>query len=100
MATYIADHVLPCENTQALLRTYYDPVTCEIIHATTYFLVEGLWQKAYSPDWQTWEKSVWQKIQMSRQALVCASMNHRPEECHQWKEPEEYNHPFYEQDEQ
>jgi hypothetical protein len=81
------------------LPTYYDPVTCEIIHATTYFLIEGVWRRARCPDWQTWKKSVWQKIQMSRQALVCASMNHSPEKCHKWKEPEEYNHAFYEHDE-
>jgi len=96
---FIVDVHLPDHTGEtAKLRTYYDPLTCEIQHGCTYFTVNGVWQLATSPDWFLWQKEVWQDIMRSRQGAVCMSMGHCPKDCPngQHKEKEEYNHNFYE----
>ncbi len=99
---FIVDIHLPDHKGDTIkLRTYYDPLTCEIQHGCTYFTVDGVWQLSTSPDWALWQEKVWRQIMRSRQSAVCISMNHSPEECpnETHKEEEEYNHPFYEHDE-
>jgi len=96
---FIVDVHLPDDDGNLIkLRSYYEPLTCEITYGCTYFSDEGTWRKASSPDWSMWEKKVWQEIMRSRQAAVCVSMNHCPSNCpnDQHKSKEAYDHPFYE----
>ena len=97
---FIVDLHLPDHKGDAVkLRTYYDPITCEIQHGCTYFTVDGVWQIATSPDWFLWKKEVWQEIMRGRQGAVCMSMGHCPKHCpnDQHKKNEEYDHKYYEQ---
>ena len=82
------------------LRSYYDPLKCEIVFGCTFFSVKGVWQEATMPDWALWDKHIWQDIMRSRQASVCMSMGHPPCECpnEQYKPNEAYDHKYYEQD--
>ena len=97
---FIVDLHLPDHKGDVVkLRTYYDPLTCEIQHGCTYFTVDGVWQQANSPDWFLWKKEVWQEIMRGRQGAVCMSMGHCPKHCpnDQHKKNEEYDHKYYEQ---
>ena len=82
------------------LRSYYEPLTCEIQHGCTFFSEKGVWQEATMPDWALWDKHIWQDIMRSRQASVCMSMGHAPCQCpnEQYKPNEAYDHKYYEQD--
>ena len=97
---FIVDVHLPDHKGDTVkLRTYYDPITCEIQHGCTYFTVDGVWQIATSPDWFLWKKEVWQEIMRGRQGAVCMSMGHCPKHCpnDQHKKNKEYDHKYYEQ---
>ena len=98
---FIVDVDLPdAGGNMVKLRTYYEPLTCEIIHGCTFFSVEGVWQEAKQPDWYLWQKEVWQHIMRSRQGSVCMSMGHCPTHCpnDQHKKNKEYDHKYYDQE--
>jgi len=98
---FIVDIDLPdAGGNMVKLRTYYDPITCEIQHGCTFFSVEGIWQEATQPDWYLWQKEVWQHIMRSRQGSVCMSMGHRPAQCpnDQHNKNKEYDHKYYDQE--
>ena len=98
---FIVDIDLPDANGNMVkLRSYYEPLTCEIIFGCTFFSEKGVWQEATMPDWTLWDKHIWQDIMRSRQAAVCMSMGHPPCECpnEQYKPNEAYDHKYYEQD--
>ena len=80
------------------LRSYYEPLTCEIIFGCTFFSEQGIWKEATMPDWALWDKHIWQDIMRSRQASVCMSMGHAPCKCpnEQYKPNEAYDHKYYE----
>ena len=81
------------------LRSYYEPLTCEIQHGCTFFSEKGVWQEATMPDWALWDKHIWQDIMRSRQASVCMSMGHAPCQCpnEKYKPNEAYDHKYYEE---
>ena len=98
---FIVDVDLPdAAGNMVKLRTYYEPLTCAIIHGCTFFSVEGMWHEATRPDWSLWQKEVWQELMRSRQGSVCMSMGHCPKHCPnaQHKKNKEYDHQYYDQE--
>ncbi len=82
--TYMVDIQLPNEAGDCcLFRTYYDPKTCEIIHATTYITEEGKFKKMSIPDWAAWQDypEVVKTIEIQRRMAVCNAEGHCVMDC-------------------
>ena len=79
---HMVDVDCPCEDGSVVrLRTYYDPLTCEILLGIALFNTDGVWRQSSNPDWVMWGKEAWQEIERTRQDSVCVALDHCPVHC-------------------